>query len=115
MTILGLVLLVSGTLIMIPACRANPWCQPQIQLWNGQAPVTWGVYSVVRHPHYLGALLWWAGLALVLWAPLALLWPFGLWFYIERIFREEEMLVKGLAGYPEYMKSTPYRLIPGIF
>jgi protein-S-isoprenylcysteine O-methyltransferase Ste14 len=34
---------------------------------------------------------------------------------VVRIRSEEQVLVRGLAGYREYMRTTRYRLIPGIW
>jgi protein-S-isoprenylcysteine O-methyltransferase Ste14 len=55
---------------------------------------TSGLYSVVRHPLYLGNYLMWLGVALFTrtwWAPIIM--SFAFWLYYERImFAEEEFL-----------------------
>ncbi len=57
---------------------------------------TTGLYSVVRHPLYLGNFVMWLGIALFvhLWW-LILIYTFAFWLYYERImFAEEEFLRK---------------------
>jgi protein-S-isoprenylcysteine O-methyltransferase Ste14 len=34
---------------------------------------------------------------------------------VARILNEESVLFRELKGYPEYMRNTKYRLIPGIW
>ena len=69
-----------------------------------------GMYSVVRHPLYLGNLLMWLGPVLVLrspWATLVMLLAF--WLYYERImFAEEDFLCRKFGGaWSEWAARTP--------
>ena len=71
---------------------------------------TAGMYSVVRHPLYLGNFLMWMGPALLpgnLW--LATTVALAFWIYYERIMLAEEEFLRGLYGeaYVEWASRTP--------
>jgi len=71
---------------------------------------TTGLYSVVRHPLYLGNYLIWLGVALFVrawWAPVIVSLVF--WLYYERImFAEEEFLRRRFGGeYTAWAAETP--------
>jgi protein-S-isoprenylcysteine O-methyltransferase Ste14 len=71
---------------------------------------TSGIYSVVRHPLYLGNYLMWLGVALFprsWWAPVIVSLVF--WLYYERImFAEEEFLRRKFGPlYTAWAESTP--------
>lgn len=74
-----------------------------------------GVYGLVRHPMYGGALLAILGWAL-LSSPLALL-PLGLAavFLDAKRRREEAWLVEQHPGYAQYRANVPRRLIPWVW
>jgi protein-S-isoprenylcysteine O-methyltransferase Ste14 len=88
----------------------------RLQPERAQVVVKSGPYAVVRHPGYTGGVLylamnalalgsWWAGLAAV---PM-------LFLTIRRTMIEDAMLQSGLAGYSDYAKQVPYRLLPGLW
>ncbi len=65
---------------------------------------TKGIYSVVRHPLYLGNFLMWFGIILYvnnIWFAIACILIF--WFYYERIMFAEEQFLKGKFG-DQYLK-----------
>ena len=74
-----------------------------------------GIYGLVRHPMYGGALLLILGWAL-LSSPLALL-PLGLaaLFLDAKRRREEAWLVEQHPGYAEYRLQVPRRFIPWVW
>jgi protein-S-isoprenylcysteine O-methyltransferase Ste14 len=79
--------------------------QPQAEVLN-----TTGLYSVVRHPLYVGNFLMWLGVALfprAWWAPVIVTLVF--WLYYERImFAEEEFLRRRFGtDYTAWAGSTP--------
>lgn len=79
--------------------------RPQAEALN-----TAGLYSVVRHPLYLGNYLMWVGVALFTrawWAPVIVSLVF--WLYYERImFAEEEFLRRRFgADYTAWARATP--------
>jgi len=71
---------------------------------------TTGMYSLVRHPLYLGNFLMWLGVALfpMLWW-MALLCTLLFWVYYERIMFAEEAFLRKKYGkvYEEWAKGTP--------
>lgn len=71
---------------------------------------TLGIYSIVRHPLYVGNLIMWIGIALYplqLWV--IVLCILGYWIYYERImFAEEQFLIKKFGDrYLNWSKKTP--------
>jgi protein-S-isoprenylcysteine O-methyltransferase Ste14 len=71
---------------------------------------TMGIYSIVRHPLYLGNFLMWFGIALLtqsIWFVLAFVFIF--WVYYERImFTEEQFLRKKFGDkYMKWAEQTP--------
>jgi len=110
----GFVLLGYG--VMFSVFRENPYASRIIEVEPNQTVVATGPYAVVRHPMYLG------GLLIYLFTPLALgsYWAilpavFIIPILVARIRNEESLLARDLEGYREYLRSTRYRLIPGIW
>jgi protein-S-isoprenylcysteine O-methyltransferase Ste14 len=74
-----------------------------------------GPYRWVRHPMYVGYFITQVGFMLLnpIWTNLAL---YGAAFCLQVLrLRAEEALLGADPAYAAYMKSTPYRLIPGLF
>ena len=115
---LGLVLFALGWTIIALALRENAFAAAVVRLQSERhhRVVDTGVYRVVRHPMYAGSPLVQLGLSLWLGsytAALFAIFPLGLLMW--RIGLEERFLRRELAGYPEYVKRVPYRLLPGIW
>ena len=75
--------------------------------------ITQGVFNIVRHPIYLGSILFYLGLILLTLSLLStLIWIFIIIFYIK-ISKYEEKLLKNEFGkeYEKYQKNVPM-LIP---
>lgn len=114
----GAAVFIAGYAIMTAAVSQNAFAAPIVgdQTERDQVVIDTGLYSVVRHPMYLGYLLFLIGLALWLESIAALVvLPFVFAPVIARILIEEKTLRKTLAGYPEYMGTVRARLIPGIW
>ncbi|HEV3411010.1 MAG TPA: isoprenylcysteine carboxylmethyltransferase family protein [Puia sp.] len=96
--------------------KQNTFLSAKIEVQDQQRVITTGLYAVVRHPMYTGALI------LMLFTPLAL---GSFWGLIPslilviiigvRAVDEEHQLSAGLVGYKEYCSKVKYRLIPFIF
>ena len=109
-----LVLVGYGFIVLV--LRVNQYASRIIEVEQGHQIITHGPYAIVRHPMYAGALLLYIFSPLALgsyWAviPALLIIP----LLIARIRNEEKVLVRDLDGYKEYLKSTKYRLIPGLW
>jgi len=88
----------------------------RIQADRGHHLVDTGVYSIVRHPMYLGACLLMIGCALVLGSVFGLLTSLVMiCLIVVRIFGEESTLVRGLEGYATYRGKVRYRLLPHVW
>jgi protein-S-isoprenylcysteine O-methyltransferase Ste14 len=114
----GLVLFVAGWWIISLAFSENAFAAPVVkhQEDRQQTVVDTGVYGILRHPMYAGAVLLLVGMplwlesyaaALVAFVPIATL--------VLRILIEEQFLRKELEGYDAYTKRVRYRLIPFVW
>jgi len=112
----GDAVVVLGLLIIFFVFRANTFVAQTVEVESGQKVISSGPYVLVRHPMYVGGLVFmlgippalgsWRGLlAIVLFAP-AMAW---------RILDEEKLLTTDLAGYAEYCSRVKYRLIPFVW
>lgn len=110
------VLVLTGYGIFVLTIRENSFAGRTVRIDEGQSVITTGPYAVVRHPMYVGV-----GLMLLV-TPLAL----GSWwamipnlltplFLVLRIRDEEAALREELPGYGEYVQTTRYRMIPGVW
>jgi protein-S-isoprenylcysteine O-methyltransferase Ste14 len=115
---IGWVLLVVAGLIVWHVMMTNAYLSSwaRIQDDRGQVVVQEGIYRRIRHPMYLGIIVGFLGIPLVLsswWAMIPSVVIVGLFVY--RTYLEDLMLVDGLAGYAEYTEKVRYRLLPGIW
>lgn len=114
----ALVIAALGYLISVWAMAVNKFYSRfvRIQKDRGHTVVSTGPYRYVRHPGYIGQIIF------SLATPLALgsLWAliagglFGLLLVI-RTALEDGVLQEELDGYNEYAEHTRYRLLPGIW
>jgi protein-S-isoprenylcysteine O-methyltransferase Ste14 len=88
----------------------------RIQSERGHTVVDSGPYRFVRHPGYVGILVY-SLAALVLLGSLWALIPGALdvVLYVIRTSLEDKTLQAELPGYKEYAARTRYRLIPGLY
>jgi len=114
--IIAEVFVVLGYGVIFWVFRENPYASRIVEVEPDQKVVSTGPYAVVRHPMYFGGLLIYLATPLALgsyWAllPAALILP----ILVARIRNEENVLARDLAGYRDYLRSTRYRLLPGIW
>jgi protein-S-isoprenylcysteine O-methyltransferase Ste14 len=89
---------------------------PSYYLTAAHRVVSTGVYSVVRHPMYLGAMLMFVGAPLITGAASALAMGGALSLLLAvRIVDEEKLLALDLAGYDDYRRRVRYRLVPFVW
>ncbi|HEY3224908.1 MAG TPA: isoprenylcysteine carboxylmethyltransferase family protein [Pseudolabrys sp.] len=96
--------------------KVNTYAAANIRVEEGQKVISTGLYGLVRHPMYFGALFLAVGtpLALGSWWTLLLI-PLFLPILYFRIANEEKVLLRDLQGYEEYKNKVRYRLIPYIW
>jgi protein-S-isoprenylcysteine O-methyltransferase Ste14 len=114
--VLGNVLVAGGLAFAQLVVIQNGYAAATITVETDQKVVSTGVYGLVRHPMYVGALI------MMLGTPLALASYWGLLATILavpilalRIEDEEKMLRQELDGYDDYTRKVHYRLVPGVW
>jgi len=117
-SVIGLLLFVSGWLMTAVALRENEFAVTVVRLQEErmQRVVDTGVYGRVRHPMYAGNPLVLLGMSLWLGSYVAALYailPVAL--LMVRIHLEERFLRRELTGYADYSKRVRYRMIPGVW
>lgn len=114
--VVGLVLVAFGLTLAQLVVIQNRYAAATITVEAEQKVVSTGLYGVVRHPMYVGALIMMAGTPLALdsyWGLVAVI-P-GLAVLALRIVDEENMLRDELDGYREYLEKVHYRLVPYVW
>ena len=114
--VIGVVLMNAGLVIVNTATLQNSFASKLLDINQDQVLVDTGLYARVRHPLYAG------GIGVSLFLPIALgsLWGLlpALIAALSQVIRirfEEEMLLKGMAGYADYRSRVKYKLIPGVY
>jgi protein-S-isoprenylcysteine O-methyltransferase Ste14 len=115
-SLLGDALVVLGLFVTLRVLRENRFSASNIRIERSQTVVTTGLYAIVRHPMYAGALIMLLGVPLALdsWLGLllvVLMIPVLVW----RILDEERLLRNELSGYTEYAHRVRFRLVPFVW
>ena len=114
--IAGDILVVCGLGIVFFVFRENSFASATIEVGVGQTLVSSGLYGVVRHPMYFGAVVMLVGAPLALgswWGLLAVVPIFVV--IVWRLLDEEVFLERNLLGYVGYRRQVKYRLLPFIW
>jgi protein-S-isoprenylcysteine O-methyltransferase Ste14 len=114
----GLALAFCSQMFVLWAMASNPFFALTVRLQDerGHTVASSGPYRLVRHPGYLGSVIYNLACPLVLgslWTFLPALLTIALLFV--RTGLEDRTLRAELPGYPEYAARTRYRLIPGVW
>jgi len=109
-------LVLLGYAMIFRVFRENQYTSRTVQVEQGQQVISSGPYAAVRHPMYVGVLVFYLASPIALgswWAflPAAVILP----ILVVRILNEELVLERDLPGYKEYKRKTRYRLLPGIW
>ncbi len=113
---LGDGLAVASFYIFYLVSKVNTYAAANIRVEEGQTVIATGIYGLVRHPMYFGALFLFVGtpLALGSWWTLFLLFVL-VPILVVRILNEEKVLVRDLPGYPDYRAKVRTRLVPFVW
>jgi protein-S-isoprenylcysteine O-methyltransferase Ste14 len=108
--------IVASFVIFFFVMKQNSYAAASVRVEAGQPVISTGLYGVVRHPMYSGALLLLPCIPLSLGScasllMLVLIVPLLAWRAID----EEKVLLRDLPGYAAYRKAVRYRLMPGIW
>jgi protein-S-isoprenylcysteine O-methyltransferase Ste14 len=116
--VLGYVLNCFGWATFVWAMRVNKFAEATVRIQTDRAHkvIDTGPYAFVRHPFYVGAIVWLLALPLSLasfWAliPTAV----AIFVMLVRTKLEDRTLQNELAGYRDYARRVRYRLVPGVW
>ncbi len=116
LSILGAAGIVASFVVFFYVMKQNSFAASTVRVEAAQPVISSGLYGVVRHPMYTGALLLAACTPLTLGSALGLLLvipmlPILAW----RLLDEERVLKRDLPGYTDYCRRVRARLIPGLW
>lgn len=115
---LGLLASLAGYGLVIWATASNAFFSQvvQIQTERNHRVTSEGPYGWIRHPGYLGVILFELALPLVLDSPWAFnIGLFNAFLFIVRTSMEDKTLQAELEGYEKYTHQVKHRLFPGIW
>jgi len=108
----------AGQCIFLWAKRTNRFFSSVVRIQNdrGQKVCKDGPYMFVRHPGYVGGMIYMVAMPFMLGSPLAA------WLAVPQVIAlvvrthfEDRMLKKGLPGYAAYAKKVRWKLLPGVW
>lgn len=107
-----------GCTLVIWATASNAFFSQivRVQKERGHTVVSTGPYRYVRHPGYVGTILFELAIPVMLGSWWALI-PGGLsaLLFVVRTALEDKTLLEELDGYRDYARRVRYRLLPGIW
>jgi protein-S-isoprenylcysteine O-methyltransferase Ste14 len=116
--LIGAVVLIISFVILTWSMVTNRFFEAtvRIQTSNGQHVISSGPYQYVRHPGYLGVVLSFFAIPLMLgtlaaWIPALA----GVLLFVLRTWLEDRTLQQELPSYVEFTRKTKHRLIPGLW
>jgi protein-S-isoprenylcysteine O-methyltransferase Ste14 len=116
--ITALAICVLGYALFVWATASNPFFSQivRIQTERGHIVMTGGPYHYMRHPGYLGAILFELAVPVLLasWSALAMS-AIGALLLILRTALEDRTLQAELPGYVDYSRQVRQRLVPGLW
>jgi protein-S-isoprenylcysteine O-methyltransferase Ste14 len=114
--LIALVCMLAGFGLFLLTLVQNSFASRVVEVQQGQRVIDTGVYGVIRHPMYTATCTMLLAASVVLGSWYAVL-PMCLYVVgiVLRIRNEEQVLLKGLPGYGEYLEQVRYRLIPFVW
>jgi len=114
----GCVLFIPGAVFIHWAMLVNRHFEASVRIQKdrGHRVITTGPYRIVRHPGYVGVILWGISTPLIFGSVYGLI-PAGITviLLIIRTSLEDKLLRSELNGYVEYTKRVRYKLLPGLW
>ncbi len=118
MAVPGIVLYIVSSMLNQWAMVHNPYFERSVRIQHERKHrvVKTGPYSYVRHPGYLGSLLFYVAFPLISGSALAFCaGMLGIIGILARTSLEDRTLREELTGYGEYAREVRYRLIPHVW
>lgn len=116
LTYAGTVIFLAGVILTVVArFQLKQNYMPAFSANNPERIIMTGPYGLVRHPIYLGMLLFIVGFELVLEPILSVLALLSLIIFVIQINQEEKMISENLEGWKTFTEKTRYRLIPFVW
>ncbi|MDH5441815.1 MAG: isoprenylcysteine carboxylmethyltransferase family protein, partial [Candidatus Bathyarchaeota archaeon] len=116
--VVGFGLCIVSSVLINWAIIANPYFEPtvRIQRDRNHRVITTGPYKIIRHPGYLGGILWTLSISLIIGSLFAFI-PAAAYLLLTviRTSLEDKTLHDELNGYSEYAKRVRYRLLPRLW
>ena len=116
LVLLGDVGVVVAMSVIFFVFRANTHAAATVRVEENQQVISTGLYALVRHPMYLGALVLFIAVPLALgsfWTLLLIPPLFAV--LVARLLDEERLLRTGLPGYSDYCRKVRRHLIPFVW
>ena len=116
--VLGYLLYIISNILVNWAMIVNPHFEATVRIQKDREHkvITSGPYKLIRHPGYLGGIVWAIGVPMILGSIYGFIPSLvGIIIFIIRTGLEDKTLLNELEGYAEYSKKVKYRLIPGIW
>jgi protein-S-isoprenylcysteine O-methyltransferase Ste14 len=113
LVVLSTVFMITGYFLFFLVMKQNSYASRVVEIQEEQKLIDTGLYSIVRHPLYSGAILLYGFAPIVLGSFYALIPMIFIPILLAiRIKNEEKVLLEGLKGYDAYMKKVKFRLLP---
>lgn len=116
--LIGFTLTVVGHALIVWAMGVNAYFSPMVRIQEerGHQVAVGGPYRFIRHPGYLGAILFSLGIPLLLESWWALIpGALSVILYFVRTALEDQTLNEELSGYKEYAGRVKFKLLPGVW
>ncbi len=114
----GIIMITGGNIIIMFAYRKNIYFSSivRIQKERGHTVCDRGIYKLVRHPAYLGMIMFFTGIPLItgsLWSGVPA--TIAIILFLIRTKLEDKTLKVELEGYIDYTKRTRHKILPFIW
>jgi len=115
----GLAIFLGGVGMIVWTFRTNSFAITVVKIQDEreQRVIDTGPYAFVRHPMYMGAVAFFAGLGLLMGSTAAALLavPLFILAFLPRMIVEEAVLRAELRGYADYQRRVRARIVPWVF